>query len=224
MISSISLALTFAPVQSTQVNLADDLAVSAVWHAGSFPGSSGKVELIVKDGTKFRREKIDLPRDSWPEQDAPQRPTASLSRSVNKEEAILDLTLAIESGVYGYRRVRSYRVTPRKARLLTRVGEPIEISDLGSWRRISERKIEFWDAILKNDEAHHAPHYYRLTQLLQSPSKNSITCVVKTKKRYAFNWFSESSAKATRVPADKDPLRELGTAWTWWGEPRRAEK
>lgn len=219
MICSLLVALLLTPQGHSQINLTNALTVQAEWRPGSYPGGNGSVVLTVTDGAEVKREAIPLPSDSWPELDAPERPAALFSAGSNKEEAILDLTLSIESGVYGYRRVLSYLVTPRKGRLLTPIGEPFEFSDFGSWRRISSREIEFWDMVWNEDEAHQAPHRYSLTRILQSASGNKTVSVVKTKDSYEFSWDSTSNSKANPVPTEKDPLRELGTAWTWWGEP-----
>lgn len=203
---------------SSTVSLASGETVGVTWTAGAYPGNSGDVIVSVKRRAMVSRVSVRLPADSWTEADVPARPAALLSLSPTKHEAILDLTLSVASGVYGYRRVLTYKVSPSGKTLLQSVGKPIEFSDFGSWRRLGHDTVEVWDALPDPSLAHHAPHRYILTRLTQLKADNKVLHKKKTKHSYAVTWSSEPKSQVA-IPVKNDPLRELGSRWTWWGEP-----
>ncbi len=220
MISLLTAILLSPPVGHSEIKLSSGIVVEANWVPGSYPGGNGSMEVVVTDNRNVRKEAVPLASDSWPDLDAPVRPAALLTPGTKTTEAVLDITLSIESGVYGYRRVQTYKVSPRDKKLLNPVGKPVEFSDFGSWRRVDPQTIEYWDAIWDDSEAHHAPHRYGLTRVSQSASGHKVLLTEKTRKSYLFTWESSLTAP-TSVPSKDDPLRELGSAWTWWGEPKQ---
>ncbi len=223
MISLLIAVLLSPPAGHSEIKLPSGIVVEANWVPGSYPGGNGSTEVVVKDGKNIRKEAVPLASDSWPELDAPVRPAALLTPGTKTTEAVLDLTLSIESGVYGYRRVQTYKVSPRDKKLLNPVGKPVEFSDFGSWRRVDLKTIEYWDAISDDSVAHHAPHRYRLTRVTQGASENKVLLTEKTRKSYLATWESSLTAPIS-IPSKDDPLRELGSAWTWWGEPKLQAK
>lgn len=217
MTSLVIAVLMSIPSGHSAIKLSSGIFVEASWYPGSASGRRGSIIVSVKDGKKFRKETVPLASNSWPELHVPQRPPALLTPGIKEAEAVLDLTLSVESGAYGYKRVVTYSLTPLAKKLLNPIGRPFEFSDHGSWRRLNHHTIEYWDSIWDETLSHQAPHPYKLTRISQGTTVNKILSVRQTTRKYNFIWYSDQKAQSSFF-IKGDPLRELGSKWTWWGE------
>lgn len=213
-----SLALvTLTKVSVSQIETRDGEFVSAHWMCGSSPSDPGSLVVRVQTKGEVRLEVVTVDDDAWLTHDLHEKPAALLTTRGNLKGAVLDVTVSIESGVYGYRRVCTYLVDPLGDQILKLFGKPIEFSDFGSWRRISPDTLEFWEADWSEEIAHQASHRYVLSRLKQSYKGNTIVTGHRTKLRYRVDLDSHLYNAKPELPLNEDPLRELGSRWTWWG-------
>ncbi len=178
------------------------------------------MSLCVLHANRKRTANLKLPSEAWPQADYAGRPAAMLSPDTRAGRAVLDLTLCVESGVYGYRRVISYLIQVSKNNLLVPLGQPFEFSDFGSWRRLGPRRVEYWDADFQEPLAHRAPHHYKLVEIIQATAGNRVLSSRKTKKTYNCSWESDPNLRESNIRRDSDPLQEFKSQWIWWGLSR----
>lgn len=203
--------------KSVKVETQSGIDVVTQWQCGSSPSWPGSLTLFTQSKGNQRSINLAMDSDAWLPQDIVEKPAVLLTPILGTDHVILDVTMAIESGVYGYRRMKSFRINPMQSGLVEPIGEEIEFSDFGSWRRIDPKTIEFWEADWSEEIAHQAPHRYMLTRLNLSGTKNAVVSRQTTKKRYRVDADSYWHSGQIEIEPSQDPLREMGSSWTWWG-------
>ncbi len=161
---------------------------------------------------------VPIPPNTWMNSDsAAIWPVAKFSRGQKSDCPLLSLTLSLESGVYGYKKVLLYRVNCRNFRRisLSAVGE-FEFSDFGSWTMVGNASILTWDADL-SDGPHQGPHPYVFRWLAIGKSVRQVS-KKRSMKSYNPGWDA-NGARPISILTRNDPLRELGLRWKWWGQP-----
>ena len=95
-----------------------------------------------------------------------------------------------------------------------------EFTDRGAFY-LQRNKLYVWDYGAEDGYAHQAPQRYWLkTFIIQGDRLVEIHARV-THHRYS---IIEEYPAQTNYPAAKDPLREFGLRWRWWGKGRTALK
>lgn len=126
---------------------------------------------------------------------------------------VLALTEDVQSGVFGYKRARFFRVAWKK-KTLKELGS-LEYSDFGSWCFVGRGRIRWWDAYWSVGP-HQGSHRYKVCECGLWPKLHPIS-VGYTKRSYNPDYQVEGG-DPRHVSAKNDPLREFGLRWKWWGE------
>lgn len=211
--------------QSSYLRFSNSLFLKVSW-TNSFGGGNGKIFLKETNAHIVRTIRIGVPKDCWPGFDIRIRPAGMLTRGQKPGQAVLDLTLNQESGVYGFHEVLSYIVRTKPTLSVSVLGQPTAFSSLGSWRRTSPDTLEMWDADLGEAVAHSSPHHYFFKKIREVKKMNKLVFWKFTKRVYKIYWepFEPGDLDpydmGKDIPRALDPLEEFGTRWTWWGKSR----
>lgn len=199
-----SRATPVSPCESVAVLRRNTLVVTA----SAAYGPHGRCDMRIRDGAGSRTVRIPRRQDESYETDSPKlRPVLTVARNV-RGWRYLCVTVPIESGVYGYRRLTVYGPFAAGRGAEVRAIGTVEFSDFGSWYATPRGTLVTWDAD-RTLGAHYAPHPFVVQRFVLGERMRKLS-PVSTRRSYEPN-------EDDRVPQAKDPLRELGLVWKWWG-------
>ncbi|MBX3119045.1 MAG: hypothetical protein KF784_08270 [Fimbriimonadaceae bacterium] len=180
------------------------------------PFKTGTVAIRTTSPKGTHRIQLTLPSGTWPDDHGSRKFRPILFSRVISSKTILFVTLAEESGVYGYSQIVPYELTASGPKIL-KSSNDLSFSDYGGWGPTS-RGLYMWDYLYLPDvEPHGGPHKYQLFEFELRNGKFKRVGIHTTKKKYypesVADWVGEAS-----VSKKNDPLREFGLKWRWWGQ------
>jgi hypothetical protein len=178
---------------------------------------SGRFEQTIKFPAYHPDKVGDNTWDWWLSDDesVPQRPKAFLY--VDAAHPLLVFLAKRESGVYGIQSSIIYALHHDRWELLTVKPSLTEFTDRGAFY-LQGNKLYVWDYAADDNYAHQAPQRYWLKTFIIKSDRLIKTPTHMTHHRYS---IVEEYPAPTNYPAEKDPLREFGLRWRWWGDGRQ---
>jgi hypothetical protein len=164
-------------------------------------GPSGSARIaVLKDGLQVAECNIPAPADFMPlNYESATRPNLML-RPV-REGVWVDMVFEEGTGVYEYKRIRSFLATRRG---ITDKGQ-FEFSGQGGFVRLNDGRVVLWDYDYQPEkESHQGPHRYFVSLLKNEGGVWHVESQRRTQKFYA--------------PAES-PLAEFSDSRPDWGEP-----
>ncbi|MEO7718692.1 MAG: hypothetical protein ABIY70_21045 [Capsulimonas sp.] len=183
-------------------------------------GGRGRLEQTIKFPA-YDLEKVGDDTGGWwlsDYKDAPHRPRAF--RCFDASLPLLVFVAKRESGVYGIQSPIIYALHHNRWELLTVKPSLTEFTDRGSFY-LSGNKLYVWDYAADDRYAHQAPQRYWLKTFLIKRDRLVKMHTLTTSHRYS---IIEEYPLPANYPAEKDPLREFGLRWRWWGRGQTALK